>query len=157
MIASNLVTTSLRENVHIKDFCILSAYFLNSQDVKSTQSTTRPSWTACIAGSLSTDGLVKTWEIDGAATKERVARFWLQQIDKTQKSSLLQLGFSKNIGGVTDSAFLVASGLHQLIRGVSLEITLEVERPPSAQGRWGFFFSWHRVCIGEQVRPANIL
>jgi hypothetical protein len=41
MIASNLVTTSLRENAHIKDFC----------------------------------GLVKTWEMDGVATKERVAKF----------------------------------------------------------------------------------
>jgi hypothetical protein len=50
MIASNLVTTSLRENAHIKDFC-------------------------CIADSSSTDGLVKTWEMDGVATKERVAKF----------------------------------------------------------------------------------
>jgi hypothetical protein len=32
--------------------------------------------------------LVKTWEMDGAATKERIAKFWLWQIDKTQKSLL---------------------------------------------------------------------
>jgi lysophospholipase L1-like esterase len=54
MIASNLVTTSLREKAPIKDCCILSVHFLNFEAVKSTQNTTRPSRTACITGSLST-------------------------------------------------------------------------------------------------------
>jgi hypothetical protein len=76
MIASNLVTTSLRENVPIKDFCILSAHCLNFEAVKVRKVPQDPLGPPVLRA-VYQHGLVKTWEMDGAATKEKIAKFWV--------------------------------------------------------------------------------